>query len=60
MASNDGLTGDRIPRGAGAGGFVRQGLPDFLLHEVQEIEEEGREFSATGRCHYVMLRHFGF
>jgi len=44
--------------GTNLGGLVGHGLPDFLLHEVQEIEQEGCECGATGRGHYVLLRHF--
>jgi hypothetical protein len=43
--------------GGGLGGFVRHGLPDFLLYEVQEVEEEGGAFGTTGHCHYILLRH---
>jgi len=37
--------------GASPGGFVRDSLSDLVLHEVEEVEDEGCEFGVSGRCH---------
>jgi hypothetical protein len=49
-----------LANGTGPQGFVGDGLPDLLFHEVQEIEDEGYEFSVSGGCHIGWIRRFEF
>jgi hypothetical protein len=47
--------------GGGPRVFVPDRLSDLLVHEVDEVEDEGDEFGAAGGCcHDGFLRRFGF